>query len=73
MRRAPKRNVRDLEPVIEFVHQTAPDRTDIIAELSNLRDRICRHATDCRFCHAATPCESLLVRAFAGNWGCERR
>ena len=69
--RAPQRNVRDLDPVIDLVRQTAPERTDVIAQLSDLRDRVCPKAMDCRLCHASVPCERLLVRAFAGNWGRE--
>ena len=66
----PKRNVRDLGPVIDLVRQTEPSRTDVVAGLTELHERVCRHATDCRLCQASLSCESLLVKAFAGNWGC---
>ncbi|WP_448192520.1 hypothetical protein [Azospirillum sp. sgz301742] len=66
-----KRNVRDLGSVIDLVQLTEPGRTDVVAGLSELRERVCCHATDCRMCRASVSCESLLVRAFAGNWGCQ--
>ena len=67
---AAKRNVRDLEPVIDLVRQTAPERTDVVDGLSYLHERVCRYATDCRLCQASLPCERLLVRAFTGRWEC---
>ncbi len=65
-----KRNVRDLGPVIDLVRQTSPNRTDLVAGLSDLHDRVCRYAVDCRLCHASVPCERLLRRAFSDRWEC---
>lgn len=65
-----KRNVRDLGPVIDLVRQTAPERSDLIIGLSDLRDRVCRYAVDCRLCQASLPCERLLRRAFSDRWEC---
>lgn len=65
-----KRNVRDLGPVIDLVRLTNPTRTDLLVELSELHDHVCRGATDCRICQASLPCERLLIKAFVGRWEC---
>lgn len=65
-----KRNVRDLGSVIDLVQLIAPERIDVVDGLSHLHEQVCHHATDCRLCQASLPCESLLIRAFAGQWGC---
>jgi len=67
---ASKRNVRDLGSVIDLVRLTEPERTDLVAGLSELRDRVCCHATDCRLCQASLSCERLLIKAFAAQWEC---
>lgn len=63
-------NVRDLKSVIDLVQVTKPERLDLIAGLSHLHKNVCRHATDCRLCQAALPCERLLRAAFIGQWDC---
>jgi len=69
-----KRNVRDLESVIDLVQASDglphPEKHELVHQMAELRTQVCCNATDCRLCRATQTCERLLVRAFAGRWEC---